>query len=700
MDAEQITVEQAMQTMTNLVQVLKAAAQDYHNGVPSGLSDAEYDAQLAQLRRLEERFPDLVQTDSPTRRVGAPPTGLRPKIRHPIPMLSLANAYDEGDLGEFDGRLRRFLGLPGEAIIEFTAEPKIDGLSVSLIYEHGRLATAATRGDGSIGESVLDRVSAIGDVPTQIKDAPDFLEVRGEVYMSKADFAALNLQREAAGESLFANPRNAAAGTLLRKETVSDETGLRLFAHGVGKLSERLAPTQYDMMQRLEAMGIAITPHIEICLGVGELLEHYHSIEALRSGLTFDIDGIVYKVNSLDWQMRLGSSSQAPRWAIAHKFPAETAWTRLVDISITVGRTGALSPVARLEPITVGGVVVSNATLHNEDFVRGRDSAGAKIRGGRDIRAGDLVKVIRCGDVIPRVDDVDLSKRSEASLPFTYPTHCPSCGAPARRVASEAATYCSGGPSCPARNLEALKHFVSRQAFDIRGLGGRTIELFFTEGRIRTPADIFSLKDGIGETLAERKGWGEVSAAKLFNEIDARRRITLDRLLFALGIRHVGRIAAEKLARHFTTWDQFSATAHGMAQGDAEARSNFESIAGLGGVIAESVSEMFADEAFIASSDALVAHLEIEAMAPNAVDGPLAGQVIVFTGKLETMTRAEAKGRAESLGATIGVSVTQATTLLVVGADAGSKAQKAEAKGIRTIDEDGWQTMLASHGQS
>ena len=694
---KETSTEAERREVDRLRRALNAASNAYHNGLESGLSDAEYDKLLLRLKEMEGRYPDIDRQGSPSQAVGAPPDDSRQKFRHPVAMLSLDNAYDSTDVREFEARLRRFLDLDSSLAIPFTAEPKIDGLSISLIYEQGVLSSAATRGDGSVGELVTSQIRAIGTVPKQLSNAPPYLEVRGEIYMSKAAFHALNEQRRTMGAKLFANPRNAAAGMLMRKDDLgSDGDRLGFFVHGVGKLVGGMATTQFELMDKFSEIGLPVNPQITPCADGSALLQQYERFENLRSELPYDIDGVVYKVDSLAFQARLGSSSNSPRWAIAHKFPAESAWTQLTDIEITVGRTGALSPVARLEPVTVGGVVVSNATLHNENFVRGVDSAGAPIRDGTDIRIGDRVKVIRCGDVIPRVEDVDLRRRQQDSRPFEFPSHCPICGAPAIRSTGEAVTYCSGGHACKAQALEALKHFVARQAFDIRGLGERTLESFFSDGLLRNPSDIFDLREKIGTELADRDGWGEVSASKLFNEIDARRRVTLDRLLFALGIRHMGKIAAEKLARQFGTWDRFRDASIQLASDDPRIRAEFESIDGLGTVIADSIAGAFNDEQFVESTESLVRHLEIEAAEALTLDGPLAGRTIVFTGKLERMTRAEAKSRAEALGATVGRAVSSATNLVIAGPGAGSKATKAQQLGIEIMDETRWEELLTN----
>ncbi|MBL3597857.1 NAD-dependent DNA ligase LigA, partial [Rhodovulum sulfidophilum] len=596
-------------------------------------------------------------------------------------------------------RIRRYLGLAAEARLLYTAEPKIDGLSLSLRYEGGRLVQAATRGDGELGENVTANARTIADIPGILEGAPDILEVRGEVYMAHADFEALNARQAETGAKTFANPRNAAAGSLRQLDpAITAARPLKFFAYAWGEVSTPLAATQMEAIERLKALGFQVNPLTVLCDGPEALAAHYAGIEQRRATLGYDIDGVVYKVNDLALQERLGFRATTPRWAIAHKFPAELAWTRLDRIEIQVGRTGALSPVARLHPVTVGGVVVSNATLHNEDYIAGRDSKGNEIRGGKDIREGDWVQVYRAGDVIPKVADVDLSKRPDDTLPYRFPSLCPECGSEAIREEGDAVRRCSGGLICPAQAVERLKHFVSRSAFDIEGLGAKQVEALYKDGWITEPADIFELEARYGEgvrQLKNREGWGEKSATNLFAAIKTRRLIPLDRLIFALGIRHLGEAAADLLARNFQTWAAFEAAVTQATVGEGPEWEALLSIDGVGTVMATSLITAFHQEAERASIDRLVAHLTVEPVAPRAaVDSPVAGKTVVFTGTLEKMSRAEAKARAEALGAKVAGSVSKKTDLVVLGPGAGSKAKKAEELGIETVDEDGWLALI------
>jgi DNA ligase (NAD+) len=710
-----LTVAAARARLAELAGALETANSAYYQKDAPVLSDAEYDALKRENAAIEARFPDLKRADSPTDQVGAEPAEGFSKITHAERMLSLANAFDDQDVADFVAGIRRYLGLAEDAALAFTAEPKIDGLSLSLRYEGGTLISAATRGDGVTGENVTANARTIADIPTRLDGAPDVLEVRGEVYMSHADFAALNDRQAEAGGKTFANPRNAAAGSLRQLDPeITRARPLRFFAYSWGQLSAPLAQTQMQAIERLATMGFQTNPLTRRCATLAEMLAHYASIEARRATLGYDIDGVVYKVDDLALQGRLGLRSTTPRWAIAHKFPAELAWTRLESIDIQVGRTGALSPVARLTPVTVGGVVVSNATLHNEDYISGRDARGQPIREGRDIRVGDWVQVYRAGDVIPKIADVDLSRRPETAVPYEFPTTCPECGSDAVREEGDAVRRCTGGLICPAQAVEKLKHFVSRAAFDIEGLGAKQVEGFYVDGWVKEPADIFDLKANYGsglQQLKNREGWGEKSAANLFDAIDARRRIELGRVIFALGIRHVGEVAAADLARHFGSWEAFidtvdrAASEPAAAAPDARARkpllddspawSEIIGIDGIGEAVAVALTTTLTQQAERASVDRLIAHLDIQAPPSRAGDGsPVAGKTVVFTGTLEKMTRAEAKARAEALGAKVSGSVSARTDLLVAGPGAGAKAKKAAELGIETIDEDGWLALI------
>ncbi|SET54336.1 NAD-dependent DNA ligase LigA [Oceanicella actignis] len=671
----------------------------YYQRAEPEITDAEYDALKARNRAIEARFPDLVRPDSPSLRVGAPPAEGFAKVRHAIPMLSLANAFDDEDLRRFVAGVRRFLGMTEEEPLDFTSEPKIDGLSLSILYENGVMTRAATRGDGETGEDVTANARTIGDLPKRLSDAPARLEVRGEVYMRHEDFAELNRRQQQAGLKPFANPRNAAAGSLRQLDArVTAQRPLRFFAYGWGELSEPLAQTQFDSMQRLAAMGFPVNPLMRRLNDVEEMLAHYRLIESQRALLGYDIDGVVHKVDRLDLQARLGARANAPRWAIAHKFPAQTATTILEAIEIQVGRTGALAPVARLRPVTVGGVVVSSATLHNEDYIRGVGADGRPIRGGKDLRVGDTVVVYRAGDVIPQILDVDLSKRPPDARPFVFPTVCPECGSAAVREPGEAVRRCTGGLVCPAQRVERLKHFVSREAFDIEGLGAKQIEALHEAGWIREPADIFALRRRYGpgqpQQLANRPGWGERSARKLFDAIDERRRIPLDRFIYALGIRHVGEVTARTLARFYGSWRAFEQAMRAAAAMEGPAWEQLLAIDGIGPVVARSVAEFFAEEHNLAALQRLLAEVEILDVEAPAAASPVAGKTVVFTGTLARMTRAEAKARAEALGAKVSGSVSSRTDFVVAGEDAGSKLRKAQELGVRILSEDEWLEMI------
>ena len=698
-EVEALTKAQAETELARLAEVLNEANTAYHTEDAPEISDADYDALKRRNAAIEVRFPDLKRADSPSEQVGAPVAEGFGKVRHAVPMLSLANAFDAEEVTEFDARIRKYLGLGSDAPLAYTAEPKIDGLSLSLRYEKGVLVQAATRGDGAVGENVTANARTIENIPQELKNAPDLLEVRGEVYMSHADFAALNARQAERGGKTFANPRNAAAGSLRQLDAeITRVRPLQFFAYAWGALSEPLAETQKGAIDRLTELGFSTNPLTALCDGPSDMVAHYEKIEAQRATLGYDIDGVVYKVDDLALQERLGFRSTTPRWAVAHKFAAELAWTRLEGIDIQVGRTGALSPVARLQPVTVGGVVVSNATLHNEDYIKGLDSKGAEIRGGKDVRVGDWVQIYRAGDVIPKVADVDLSKRPSDAEAFVYPTTCPECGSDAIREPGDAVRRCTGGLICPAQAVENLIHFVSRKAFDIDGLGAKQVEQFYHDGWIAEPADIFTLKERYGtgvQQLKNREGWGSKSADNLFQAIEYRREIPMARLIFALGIRHVGEAASSLIALHYGDWDNFEA-AMAEARGlDGPAWDDLIGVDGVGSVMAGSLVSAFAQEAERASIDRLVAHLTvIPAERPDTEGSPVAGKTVVFTGTLEKMSRAEAKARAERLGAKVSGSVSGKTDILVAGLGAGSKATKAADLGVETMDEDGWLALI------
>ena len=701
---EKLTIDEARAELERLSGLLAEANQAYHTDDAPEISDAEYDRLKRRNAEIEARFPDLKREDSPSDQVGAAPASGFDKIEHKVRMLSLSNLFEEEEVAEFDDRIRRYLGLSSEAELVYTAEPKIDGLSLSLRYENGRLIQAATRGDGSVGENVTANARTIADIPQEIKGAPEVLEVRGEVYMSHEDFAALNERQEAAGGKTFANPRNAAAGSLRQLDAkITAARPLRFFAYAWGDHSEPLAETQMQSIERLAALGFQTNPLTQLCDGPSEMMAHYKAIEEQRATLGYDIDGVVYKVNDLALQHRLGFRSTTPRWATAHKFPAELAWTRLAGIDIQVGRTGALSPVARLEPVTVGGVVVSNATLHNEDYIAGLGAKGEVIRpdetgNPKDIRAGDWVQVYRAGDVIPKVADVDLSKRPADAEPYQFPHSCPECGSEAIREEGDAVRRCVGGLICPAQAVEKMKHFVSRAVFDIEGMGAKQVEQFYRDGWIKEPADIFTLRENYSsglQQLKNREGWGEKSANNLFDAIDERRKIALGRLIFGLGIRHVGEVVSNLLARHYGTWSAFETAVTEAADFSGPAWEDLIGIDGVGEVLAQSLVSTMNQPAERESIDRLVAHLDVQEAAKPQTDGsPVAGKTVVFTGTLERMTRAEAKARAEALGAKVSGSVSKKTDILIAGPGAGSKEKKAQELGIEILDEDAWLDLI------
>ena len=692
---------EARQEFERLTAVIRSANLAYYQNDAPTIADSDYDQLRLKLQALEQAFPALTSEASVTQQVGAPAAEGFQKIVHAEPMLSLANAFSIEDVRDFDLSLKRYLGLDRQASLSYTAEPKIDGLSLSLRYENGDLIHAATRGDGAVGENVTQNALTIADIPHRVVDAPSILEVRGEVYIAHSDFEQMNAQQIDGGLKPYANPRNAAAGSLRQLDpSITAQRPLRFFAYAWGELSQPLADTQMASLDRLSNLGFVTNPLTRLCESIEDIAQNYSDIEKNRASLGYDIDGVVYKVDLLDYQKRLGLRSTTPRWAIAHKLPAEKAWTVLETIDIQVGRTGALSPVARLRPVTVGGVVVSNATLHNEDYIRGLDSNGDAIRDGRDIRIGDHVQIYRAGDVIPKIADVDVSKRGESALEYAFPYTCPECGSPAIRSPGDAVRRCTGGLICPAQGVERMKHFVSRKAFDIEGLGAKQIEMFFHDDAlfIKEPADIFTLRERDSQNLAKlknRDGWGERSATNLFDAIDDKRRIGFARLLFGLGIRHVGEAAATLIAHHYGTWENLSDAMSAIGENHGQEWEDLLSIDGVGEVMAQSLAEAFGSENERGAIDRLVAHLNVEkAEKPQRSDSPVAGKTLVFTGSLEKMTRAEAKARAEQLGAKVAGSVSSKTDLLVAGPGAGSKAKKAADLGIEIIDEDGWLTMI------
>lgn len=698
--AEQLTPEQAEQELARLVAEIANHDQSYYQTDAPTVSDADYDSLRHRNRDIEARYPDLVREDSPSEKIGAAVTSGFSKVNHAVPMLSLGNAFNDEDVHDFFGRIRRFLGLKDDQQIDIVAEPKIDGLSISLRYENGEFKLAATRGDGREGENVTPNVATMHEISKTIAAAvPDVLEVRGEVYLGHAAFQSINEQRERDNEANFANPRNAAAGSLRQLDSsITAQRPLQMFAYAWGELSDPVAETQWEFLQTLKRWGFPVNPLARICTSAEDAVAYHQEISELRSDLDYDIDGIVYKVNRLDWQQRLGFVSRAPRWAIAHKFPAERAQTVLKEITIQVGRTGALTPVANLVPITVGGVVVSRATLHNADEID-----------RKDIRQGDTVIIQRAGDVIPQIVEIISDKRPDDSKPFVFPDHCPECGSLAIREPDEAVIRCTGGLICPAQKLERLKHFVSRQAFDIDGLGGKHIDAFQAEGLVNTPGDIFRLHE-IHEQLRQREGWGDKSVDNLIASIEQRRTIPLERFIFALGIRQVGQATGRQLALHYGThiaWlsEMQQATNERQANPDetkkpelvGDAFTRLCDIDGIGISMADDIVQFIGQTQNLAIIEDLSAALNVEdAVQPDTNSSEISGKVVVFTGSLETISRAEAKATAEALGAKVTGSVSKKTDYVVIGTDPGSKATKAKDLGIPVLSEDEWQALINS----
>ena len=701
---EELTEESAALELERLAREILRHDALYHGGDAPEISDAAYDALRRRNLAIEQAFPGLVREDSPSRRVGFVALDKFEKVTHAQPMLSLANAFSDEDVADFWDSVSRFLKLDGRPAL--TAEPKIDGLSLSLRYEDGRLVSAATRGDGVVGENVTANAKTIADIPSVLagEDIPDIVEVRGEVYMTKQAFQALNAKLEAEGKPLYVNPRNTAAGSLRQLDSaITAQRPLRFFAYAWGEMSVVPRGSQMEMVSLLAEWGFRTNPLMQRFDALEALLEHYHAIEEGRADLAYDIDGVVYKVDDLALQARLGMRSNSPRWAIAHKFPAEKAWTLLKEIEIQIGRTGSLTPVARLEPVTVGGVVVTNATLHNEDYIRGIGNDGQPIRGGKDLRAGDTVMIQRAGDVIPQILDTDLEKRPKDSTPFEFPTVCPACGSHAVRETNpqtgrqDSVRRCTGGLICPAQAVERLKHFVGRNAFDIEGLGDKQVEAFYADGMVMNAADIFTLKDRDARSLKrlkDREGWGETSAKNLFEAIEVRRDIALHRFIFGLGIRHVGEQTAKDLARAYGDIGAFSAAMRKLAADDEQAREELIAIDGIGGTVAFALREFFAEPRNMEVYKALRDEVRPQPAEQAASDSPVAGKTVVFTGSLEKMTRDEAKAMAERLGAKVSGSVSSKTDLVVAGPGAGSKLKKASELGIETIDEDGWLELV------
>ncbi|WP_162652628.1 NAD-dependent DNA ligase LigA [Lentilitoribacter sp. Alg239-R112] len=697
-DINDLTELQAASELEHLAKVMAHHDKLYHANDAPEISDAKYDALKRRNLEIELKFPQLKRADSPSEKIGAPVALGFSKIQHQIAMLSLDNAFNDQDVKDFAARIRRFLSLTSSDVIALTAEPKIDGLSLSLRYENGHLVSAATRGDGAVGENVTANVLTMQDIPRELPDdVPNVVEVRGEVYMRRDDFAALNERQLERGKQTYVNPRNTAAGSLRQLDSkITASRPLKFFAYAWGEIKpETPATTQMEMVEKFAEWGFSVNPLMRRFDNVDDLINHYHFIEQERAKLPYDIDGVVYKVNDLALQQRLGFISRSPRWAIAHKFPAEKAQTLLNDIEIQVGRTGALTPVARLEPITVGGVVVTNATLHNAEEIE---------RLG--VRVGDTVKIERAGDVIPKVLEVISSV--EGAKDFIFPTVCP-CELKTEVVQEETASgekgvirRCSGEFACPFQRKEHLKHFVSRKAFDIDGLGEKQIEYFYDDDAlpIRAPADIFTLaeRDAKGLTkIKNRDGYGETSAQKLFTAIELKRQIPLEKLIYALGVRHVGEATAKTLARAYLTWSDFNSAVSSIANGDETLVQEFIALDDIGPAVINALRQFFLEPKNRKMVDDLVAQLDIiDAEAPSG-DSVISGQTVVFTGKLERMSRDEAKAMAERMGAKVAGSISKKTDLLIAGPGAGSKLKKATDFGIKTITEDEWFELVEAN---
>ncbi len=683
---EALSEAEAAAELARLAARIAEADRAYHEHDAPVMTDAEYDALRRRNADIEARFPALLREDSPSRRVGGAPAGGFAKLAHGVPMLSLGNVFAAGEFTAFIERARRFLGLK-EAVLRLVGEPKIDGLSINLLYEDGVFVRGATRGDGMVGEDVTANLRSVASMPQRLHGAaPRRIEIRGEVFMTKADFLALNETQAAAGERPFANPRNAAAGSLRQLDArITARRKLSLFAYAMGQASEKVAATHTAYLNRLRGWGFAVNPLSETIEDAGDAAAFQSRLAATRAALPYDIDGVVYKIDDLALQERLGYVGREPRWAIAWKFPAEQATTRLLDIAIQVGRTGALTPVALLQPVNVGGVLVTRATLHNEDEIA-----------RKDVRIGDTVTLQRAGDVIPQILGPVLANRPADARPYVFPDHCPVCGSLAVRPPGEVIRRCTAGLICPAQAEERLIHFVSRAAFDIDGLGEKTIRAFIQDGLLHGPSDIFRLPDHEAE-ISAREGFGELSARNLSRAIAARRRIPLARFIFALGIRRIGEVNARLLARHYVSYAAWRTQMVAAVQIGAEARSDLANIVGIGPAIATELADFFVEPRNVAAFDELAAMLTIEDAAPTAGgDDRLAGKSVVFTGTLTTMTRPEAKALAERLGAKVTDSVSRRTDLVVVGEDAGSKARRAAELGVKTVTEQEWRDLAGA----
>jgi DNA ligase (NAD+) len=703
-DPAKLTEAQAKAELKRLATEIAAHDKRYYQQDAPSVTDAEYDALRQRNSAIESRFPKLIRPDSPSKRIGAAPTGKFKKVRHAVPMLSLDNAFAEQDVIDFVARIRRFLKLSEDEKLAFSAEPKIDGLSMSLRYEGGELVTAATRGDGAEGEDVTANIRTLEDVPKKLKgrSMPAVCEVRGEIYMTKHAFLALNERQKAAGDTIFANPRNSAAGSLRQKDPkITASRPLGFFAYAWGEMSTMPADTQSGMIKWFESCGFKTNPLTKLCRSTEELITFHRKIEEGRAELDYDIDGVVYKVDRIGWQERLGFVSRTPRWGIAHKFPAERAMTVLKDIELQVGRTGALTPVGKLDPVGVGGVIVQNVTLHNEDYIKGIGSDGESLRDGRDIRIGDTVVIQRAGDVIPQVVDVVIDKRPKSAKPYHFPKKCP-CYLHTELVREETATgeegartRCTGEFACPYQKVQHLMLFVSRRAFDIEGLGEKQIELFFEKEWVKEPADIFTLEKKHKRDLLELEGFGETSVRNLFNAIEARRTIALDRFIYALGIRQVGETTALALARGYGSWKAFHDAGLKVAKGDDDVIAEMDALDQIGDTVIRAVAAYFGESHNRGIVERLTKEVKILDAEKPKKDTAVAGKTVVFTGALEKMTREEAKAQAERLGAKAAGSVSKKTDYVVAGPGAGSKLADAKKFGVTVLTEDEWLKLIS-----
>ena len=698
-------VSSAEKRLSHLTKILKNAQESYYNNDDPSISDGEYDKLLLEYKNIEKEFPSLLDSESLSQKVGAKPSSKFKKVSHQKAMLSLSNAFEENDLAEFDLRIKKFLNIDLKEPLEYTVEPKIDGVSLSLLYEDGNLIRAATRGDGQEGEDVTQNALVIQEIPSKLNFSgvkiPQSFEVRGEVFITKHDFNLLNISQEKNNLKLFANPRNAAAGALRQLDSeITKKRPLKFYAYSLGHCSHDIFTSQKDFLENLAVFGFLVNDLSQTVSGIPSLIEIYKDILEKRASLNYDIDGLVYKVNDFLLQSRLGERSNTPRWAIAHKFPAEEAYTTIEDIEIQVGRTGALSPVARLSPVNVGGVLVSSATLHNEDYIKGFDSEGNKIRDGKDLRIGDFVRIYRAGDVIPKIEDVDISKRSEESKAYLFPRSCPSCGSNAVREQDDAVWRCSAGLVCNEQAKERIKHFVSKKAFNIDGLGDKIIDQFYELGWIRFPHEIFLLEQKYGNSsytkLSEREGWGKLSAENLFESINNKKKIGLARFIFSLGIRHVGENTANLLAEYFTSFEKLSNSISSCRFNDSGNDLEIHNIDGIGSKIADSLIEFFS----LSSSNSFllgdilneVKVVDFEQL--KTVVSTLTGKVIVFTGNLKSQTRQEAKAHAERLGAKVSSSVSSKTNILIAGESSGTKLNKAKDFKVKVLSEKEWLSIV------